>query len=492
MPTADQNRALLSPALVADQERWEWTRLKLRMLSGLWDEDVVDRMKEYLSALRTEDIGEPAQALNLFDTVNQQLSVIYDTTPTVANKALTPEQEADFAVVLELAHWGGLAQRNNLYVNGLRESFIRVLWTDKGTRLGLVTPDQIVLETVDGSPEDILTLRLAASYDDKPAWEVWNISEEEPTYYLETPTGEVIEGTTQAGDEYQWQDDDGPWVPFIKYRAQYTDRPFDARAQAQLVYGTLDVAVLWSDFFYVAMKAAWAQRYGIDVEPPSGLVKRTDAGKSNTVETSPTSILLMRSVEGKDGGTMSQFSASASPKDMADAVLRYQSTVLTNLGISPADLEMSLAAQSGIAIQLKRSAQRREATKALPNYELADQELMSMIARTENALNDDLGAPFPVADWRLQYHLPELSSDERKALLEQEKELLALGLASPVDLLMAVRPHLKTREAAMEALLEIRAEVAALNAPLETEPPEEEAPEPLPEDEPEEIEPKEA
>ena len=438
------------------------------MLDGGWEEDIVERIQEYLSALASEDVGAPAMALNLFDSVNSQLAVLYDVTPTFSNEALLADQAADFQVILELAHWGGLAQILNLYTLGLRECFFRVLWTDRGLRLGIVTPDCVELETVDGSPEDITVLRLASYHGDDPAWEVWDIEDpENPQYRFETADRLLIAGTT--AEEYAWADEQGPWIPFVKYRAQFTDEPFSPYAQNQLVYGTLDVAVLWCNFFHVAIKAAWAQRYGIDVQTPDGLVKRTTAGKSLTVEASPTSIALFRSIDGKTP-VLSQFAQVASPKDMADAVIRYQSTVLTNLGISPADLENSLAAQSGIAIQLKRSAQRREAMKALPNFEAGDQELFSLIARTSNVFDDKRVGNFPVDGWSIQYHLPGLSADEIKALFEREKEMLTLGLSSLVDVLLAVKTDIKTREEAIEYLRMIRREQALIEAPDEAEP----------------------
>ena len=90
---------------------------------------------------------------------------------------------------------------------------------------------------------------------------------------------------------------------------------------------------------------------------------------------------------------------------------------------------------SGVAIQLKRSYQRKVALGYVPMFQAADQRLFAKMARTWNIFYG-AGTKLPVDGWKIEYSLPETSTDEFLADLKRDEALIELGLKSTVDLAM--------------------------------------------------------
>jgi hypothetical protein len=120
---------------------------------------------------------------------------------------------------------------------------------------------------------------------------------------------------------------------------------------------------------------------------------------------------------------------------MADAILSKQATILNNVGIHPDDISQSGQPQSGVAIQLKRSYTRKVALSYVPTFRDADTALFSLMARMFNLFYATT-TTLPVDGWRIDYALPETSTDEFLADLQKDEQLIQLGLKSTIDLCM--------------------------------------------------------
>ena len=145
------------------------------------------------------------------------------------------------------------------------------------------------------------------------------------------------------------------------------------------------------------------------------------------------------------------------------------------MGIHPDDLTPTTSS-SGVAIQLKRSAQRRVALSYVPSFRAADERLFSLMARTNNLFYEG-AVQLPVEGWRIDYTLPETSSAEFLADFERDKELVALGFKSMVDVAMKLY-GLDTPGEALDRLEEVQrmnamlAQLQSMNsAPKEGAPP---------------------
>ena len=134
-----------------DSERWDKTRLRRRLLEGCWKMDIVHYMSLHLDRTRQEAWGEPSQSLNLYKSIVQQLSVIYNETPSIMNPLLDELSEE----YLKSMNLFSKAQQHSEYVIGLRDSLYRIYWNPRLNKveLRLVTPDYVCVETDPYSPQ---------------------------------------------------------------------------------------------------------------------------------------------------------------------------------------------------------------------------------------------------------------------------------------------------------------------------------------------------
>lgn len=459
---------MIIPSDPTDQQRWLHTRVRRRLLDETWEQDVVERLSARLTPGRVVNLGRPVTSLNLFQSAVAQLAVQYDQPPTVTNPALDDPATADvWSVVQEDTHIWELGQTNAETVIGLRENLVKLHRTPRGVRLSLAYPDTVEVETAEGDPDYITKVSEACIYtiDGKPeaCWTVWDITDPlRPTRTIRTIDGRDI--STLADPAWEgWVDfyEDGtPFIPYVRYRAKWSPKTWCAYDWSTLVEAAIDCAILWTAWHKWVMDASWAQRYVIDLMLQGLTVTGSGAGATASVEADPASILCFQT-KGEKSGSASQFAPPGSPKELADSIMIFQGSVLSNVGIHPADIEASSSPSSGVAIQLKRSSQRRLAKKFVPQFRQGDTELLKKIAATHNSLAVEGTPALPETGWGIEYHLPEQSADEVEAEMGQDLRMVEAGLASKVDIFVKLHPEL-TREGALQRLLDIRAENESL------------------------------
>ena len=466
---------MIIPPDTQDSARWTHTRLRRRLGDDLWEQDVADRLSARLTPGRVVNLGRPVTGLNLYQSTISQLAVQYDQAPAVGNPALEDEATAAvWSVVQEDTHIWELAQTNAESVIGLRECLVKLNRTPRGVRLSLAYPDTVIIETDPCDPDHITKISEAGIYtiEGKPeeCWTIWDISDpEKPTRTIRTAS-EGKDVSSIADPSYEgWQDfyEDGTaYLPFVRYRAKWSPRQWCAYDWSTLVEAALDVAILWTCWQKWVLDASWAQRYVVDLVLQGLTVTGSGAGATASVDADPPSILCFKTI-GEKPGTAGQFSPPGNPKELADSIMVYQASVLSNLGIHPTDLESTSQPSSGTAIQLKRSAQRRLARKFIPQFRSGDQELLKKIAATHNGLAIPGTPALPEDGWTIDYHLPESTPDEVAAELDQDLRLIDAGLASKVDIYVKMHPDLD-RARALQALIDIQKESMALSAPVTT------------------------
>lgn len=460
---------ILIPADAEDVARWGETRTRRRMLEGPWEQDISKRLNEKLTPGRVCNLGRPMQSLNLFAATVRQLAVQYDSAPTVTNSNMSPEDSSIWSGIVKDAHLWSILQKNSENVIGLRECLLYIGTTEDGIRVQSVTPDTVTIETLPGDPNAIVVIRAARSYlvdgESIPAWAVWDIKDSaNPRFYVEGADGKDITRQVvvdpqpwqyfEPGTESESLPEGKPFLPFVMYRAQYTCEPWDPYAQSELVHAALDLAILWTAWNKSILDASWAQRWVIDLMLQGLSVANSGgAGATATVETDPTSILVFQS-KGDKPGSVGQWEVPQDPKSQSESIISYQASVLSNIGIHPTDIESTSGPQSGVAIALKRSAQRRLASRLIPEFREADTNLFSKMAMISNIF---FGTILPTEGWEIAYHLPEETVEEFIAALDRDERLVKIGFLSKVDMMMRYRPEL-SREQAAAKLREIEIE----------------------------------
>lgn len=428
-----------------DMARWNESRMRRRMLEGLWEKDVRDRIKEYFSRVRELTLGKPSLGLNMFNSIVGQQAVLYDKAPTIESPEGTSDaQKMSFSNALQDAHLNQLWQRNNKYTIGIRENLMKLVWTAEGLRYNVVPADIV---TATHAPQDPSTLTGIAEAvilsDGRTAWETWDISNpENPSMKLITPGGtDITSEVIKDPGVYMPRWGSGkPFLPYTLYHAQWSNKLWNPWDEAEIPCASLDLAVLWTMFGAIVRDASWPQRYVINLRLDGATVTKgsNDTARVGYIDTAPASLLVLKHIDKNATATAGQFEPGGDPEVIGRSIIAYMGVLLSNLGISPADLQSTPQAESGYAIQLKRSAQRREALKTIPNFMDGDTELLNKTAAMLNAYG---GTSYPEDGWGISYNLPELGHLELVEELNTHEKLMTMGLQSKVETFLKMFPE---------------------------------------------------
>jgi len=122
-------------------------------------------------------------------------------------------------------------------------------------------------------------------------------------------------------------------------------------------------------------------------------------------------------------------------------------------GLSPSDLTLTQG-QSGYAIMVSRSGQRRAQIQQEPAHRMGDQILLSIAARLSNSYAATT-LPTNPRDWVISYPRPLDSQQERKALIENTSAELEIGTISKIEAVRITRPEVSTDEEALQHLIKV-------------------------------------
>lgn len=477
---------LIPPAMASnalDALRWAITGRLLRLLSGDWCEDLREYMTAHVDVSRLAGWGPPNTSLNLYKSITEQLGILHDEEPTVRCDGATEEQVGH---ALRIVSWSRM-QAHDIHVVGLRDSLIRIEHHDDGPNGGtttrLVTPDTVEVDGHPSMPSIPVAVREAQlvriAGEPTWCWHEWSVADPAaPFYRVRTIAEPSIDVTAQAlGDEvaagpYPWTDADGPFLPWVITHARDTGKMWEPRYWHELAQSTYSIALCWTFWLHALKEASWDQKYAIDVMLQGLSSKGSGAARRSKVTVDPTSLLMFKS-PGDGRGVVGSIGASVDPLAMANAIQVYMSTIATQLGISPSDLVASASPQSGISITISRDGLRRMAKRYVPQFRSSDLLMLETIARVNNLFAPPEYPRLPVTGWSIAYPSLPLTSEEIAAMLARDEKLIALGMKSPVDVLIEMDPSL-TRETAMARLRQVaaeRAEIAAMGKGVSTDTP---------------------
>lgn len=438
-----------------DAKRIESTRLRRRMLEGNWESDIIQYMSSHLDASRQESWGVPSQSVNLFKSVVQQLSVIYFNEPVITNDLFTTESE-EYLKSLKIF---SKAVQHSQNVIGLRESFYRVFYNGTQVDVRLVTPDYICAKAADRDPNKLVRIEelVKKEYmeEDIWVWECWDIEYiPQLRIYSQDKSEDLTEYFVGTQFEYPYINPitGEAFLPYVIYHAQDKGEVFDACGWHELVYGTLELALLWSFFIHVVKDASWAQKYGVDVSL-AGL-SPSESGKRQTISTDPASILMFTSKDERTGG-LSSFQNSVDIKGLSDSILEYAQTVIKNIGLGSTQSQQ-ISSQSGIAIQLTQDVLRQQTKRFINGFEAGDIEMLSKVGLISNLFASENVPLLPIDSYKIRYPGLSLSQGEISEILNYYTPLIEMGVKSKVDLLQAIEGL--TREEAVEKLKQNRAD----------------------------------
>ena len=450
-----------------DRERIEHSRLRKRLLTGAWKEDLEQSLSREIGPVRLRAWGEGDRTKNVFRNVVSQLSVLYDQAPIISHEKTGASVELT-KVVNEAGIWQ-LAGRLQQITVGIREGLYRLSVTiDKeGNAISsarIVSPDMVTAIAYPDIPDQPVCIREWRLRDTgKENGPEWTIDELDirgvPTYrILSEDGGEDLSGLFLnapgglVGEAYPYYCDGRPCLPYVLYHATRTGYLFDPFEGLELVEGSLTVAVLWTFWRHCVRDASWPQRYAVGVRPAGGSV--TEANRNMAyIPTDPASLLNFEPSTDANP-VLGQFAAGADPVALGEAIRAYAADLSMDFGISETDLaRLGGSPRSGYAISLSREGVRSAQRRAEPQFRRGDIETLSKLAAFHNAAT---GGSLPETGWTVHYPGIPLSTEEKKQSVEEWKSLAELGVASTVDLYMMI--HSVSRETATRELERIAGE----------------------------------
>jgi len=483
-PTYFEQMSMAQPAPpAAASDRISQQALRVRMLKGQHEQDIQAEVEADFDPSISMDLAYRVDmSSNVFLSCWKQLAVAYDAYPSVST-----EGDQNLSTIVTPDLWP-LSATRQLWQMALNEALVRCDIPREGSSL----PPEIIYRVVDPSmiyaakadrdnPEQVsyvceLRSRSREMPDGtaKMVWtfEEWSIEDPDNPWFkiTEDIQGVRVDVTSDylgdTGGEYPYRDtDDRPIMPYIVYHSKIQSRLWDYLANIELVRGSLRLASFYCWFADCFKNGANPIRCAIDLDLPAGSARTLTGGKPiQSVAVGPKTIVKLHSLTDRTG-TISTFPPGLDPETALESLRRYSERLAIFSGVSPADLQRTSGAQSGIAIQVSRDGMRKAQLKAEGPNRKYDTLLLATAARMANAYLAGAGdLPEDPRAYRINYSLVGQSDYERKMMIENIGSEMAMGTISPVEAVMKLHPELESKEAAIQHLLAIGEEAAALEA----------------------------
>jgi len=471
--------------------------LRYRMLTGHHTKDVEDEIsRNYAEEVAGELVINPDLSENPLVSVTDQINTAYDEGVAVGAEDAQPEQ---LSSVITPSLWPMCQERARIQI-GVRECAMRLDWPTREeisngapaeVNYREVPPHLIQhIETDRLNPCKVLLLselrvRTRTTTDAKTGepteHAVWTLdtydvrNPQNPVYKIEeigstsgkagTRADVTSEFDAENVNRYPYIDANGePVMPYVLYHARVQSRTWDYMRARELVDGTLKAASGRTHWWEGFQSSANPQRYIVDGEEQGGET-RTDGGRSYTaVVTDGKSVLKIRSTKDRTA-TAGQWSPAIDLTGADAALEGYVRRLAVFAGLSPSDLTLTQG-QSGYAIMVSRSGQRRAQIQQEPAHRMGDQLLLATASRMANAYSGTTLPTDPRA-WVIGYPRPDDSQQERKALIENTAAELELGTISRIQAARITRPGISTDEDALKHLIRVAEDEARLRAALE-------------------------
>ena len=450
----------------SDEKRRAHSRLRRRLLEGQWRQDLENKAREFFPPSTVERFGNLDVSRNLFATITKQLAVQYDQSPKVSH----PDADVDdFVSQIRLDGIWAIAARNARNTIGLREGLVRVDFVPgRGELLYRSVPADMVYAEADPDNPDEPALIIEARVreidqgDGKGARAVWTWDYldvrqgHEPSFKVLLPgsgakletakdISEAVLGGTFTGSDYPYIVDGEPRLPYAFFHAVRTGRLWNSWEGSEQIESTLLIACLWSFWGYLCRDACFSQRYGIGIQLGGGQIRGSGKSTRREAHLEPTSIARCTDDGAPGSGRLGQFGAAVDPERMQLAIDSFEQRTLAHAGLSPDDFQRTGGgAESGYALSLKRETVRRLQKASEAQFERGDKDLLALSAAL---LNTNTGTNYPESGYSIRYMAIPPTPAERQARAAEIRTKYEVGLASPVDFIIADNPGLDRAEA---------------------------------------------
>ena len=425
-----------TPADPDEAARWEHTRLRRRLLSGHWAEDVRQRVRLRVGETRASawGIGKPGGvdlSGNLFAQVSSDLSTLYNR-PPIWSSTLDPSGARKISDTLQEAGWVSMMQRLERDTLGCREYLLKVEpRIGGGVALRPVVPDFV--EALADPIERDMPIRVdewqLRELDGRTVWTRTRTDARDGTVRVYSASGEDI--TSETGESWrpEWIDSSGsPILPYVLFHAQRTGYLWDPWEGVGLVEGTLTNSVNLTHLQHAITQAANPQRYMAGLEPiGEALEDVSGRAPRRVVKSDPAVSLQFDRIHGYDGQPMvGQFDAGADIGVLTESVERYERRVTASASLAGDLMRVSGDPRSGYAVAISREGQREASERYREEFARSDR----MLARIVACILNRQGESLPETGYEIEYQRLPLSQGERLQLLQELQTAMDMGLIS--------------------------------------------------------------
>lgn len=438
-------------------QRVTHTCMRRRIMYGLHQPDVEDRVSRALGTTRTNAIRVIDMTANPAWYVTSQLAALYREIPEVT----PPDGAEDTAACIAEAGWWQLAQRVQRDAIALNDYFVRVD-IDPDTKepaFRLVPPDLVKIVSSPLAPSQPLAMKeWIRDPDDATKWVRLVTDPRSRTYAAFTPegadvTGAVLGGKTFSGDAYPFIVNGKPVLPYVAYHAAESGHALDPYTGREIFEGALQLGVYYSFFGHALRQASWAQRWTMGARPKGGDADET--GRRKDVVADPASLFQMEQDEEVTGqAQVGQWAAPVDPDRFFAAIERYEKRLvemaLSTVGVSRRESDV----RSAMSLAVSREAQRDAQRAYEPMFRRSDIRLLRLVSGLRGE---------PTEGWRIQYKSLPRDSSELAAELGLMTGQIAAGLLDKVTAYQKLHPGLEWSEAesAVKLIAEINAKFTA-------------------------------
>lgn len=464
------------PPLPGDdnQRRAKQQALRMRLLRGRWSEDLETALKLHVREDRLGVWGIGEMSRNPFRSISSQVGgALYHRPGELRGGAGVD----DLSAAMQAAGYWQVMQRQSTDLVGLRETLMRVDWSERaGLLYRPIDPDACIVESVPEAPDVpayLAELQLREDEKGKPAW-CWEILDirdlEQPEHKImdakmEEDWTDRILGPAPEGsiNGYRYVYEGVPFLPVVMHHAERTGELWDAFYGVETVLGTMTVAVLLTFWVHGVKDGSFATVMLVNGQVRDVEIEGANGKRRKVISTEPGSIIEVGPIdEGAGQPTAVQLQPGFDPQKLMTAITGFEQGLAEFAGVSAADLVRTGAdPRSGVSLSISREGLRDAQGRMEPQLRRGD---LQAAAVTAKMLNLHAGTNLPIDGISVTYPSLPLSIGERKAQTEDLTTKVDAGLMSKVDAYMALHPGI-TRKQATTELDRIRRENAMYVSP---------------------------
>lgn len=383
-----------SPWSDADYERISHTRLRRRMLTGRWRDDLTAAVELEVGDVRRAAWGSVDISANPFRASCNALATIYDVPGEI-----TSDDEVSGVIVSEALRKAGfwqLMQRVQRDCIGMREMMVVPEYEAPATREGeeadephimlrVVPPDLLWASAAPMEPDEPEVLVETSFRDGEAGYDLWSIRRGEGIYRRYSEDRKTVVDELKD-EQYTWRWQDGrPYIPGVLYHAARSGELFDPYEGIEIVEGTMRLGVLYTFYGHCVKQASWPQRYMVNVRP-SGAATAMDGDlqpskpAENHITTDPAAVLSLDAIEDAGQPMVGSWQSSSDPGALLESILAYERRIFAMAGLSPADAQRVAGdPRSGFALAINQENKRADQQRYAPSFRRGDEELCERV-----------------------------------------------------------------------------------------------------------------